>query len=291
VRYPRYEIVVVDNASRDDRTITTAQRHGARTVREDRIGLDNARNRGIAEARHDLIAYVDDDVQVDPEWLAALAGAFEDPEVDAVTGLVLPVEQETRAQRLFEAYGNGMSKGLEARTFRRAELTNDDLIAVQHIGVGANMAARRSALKAVGGFDPTLDVGTPSGGGGDLDMFHRLLVAGKTIRYEPSVLVRHRHRREMHELTRQLYDNGRAYGVYLLKLVRERTVPRLSVARYATWTWGRWLVGRTVLGIFGLHRLPVRLLWAELRGALASPGAFLSTHRAAQGWTTSSVVE
>jgi len=279
-RYPRYEVVVVDNASANDETAAVSARHGVRYAREDRPGLDRARNRGIREASHDVIAFVDDDVQVDCGWLTAVGRAFEDPSVDAVTGLVLPLELETAAQNYFETYGNGMSKGFEPRLFARDGLAVAQLIAVHHVGVGANMAARRSALSEVGGFDPCLDVGTPSGGAGDLDMFHRLLVARKRIRYEPLALAQHQHRRDMDGLTTQIYNNGRAFGVYLLKLLRDRTVPRIAVARYAAGTWSRWLLGRWVMGLLGRHALPKRLLWAEVRGALSAPLAFHTTYRA-----------
>lgn len=279
VEYGEYEMVVVDNGSRDDRPSAIAERHGARIVREDRAGLNNARNRGVAESRHEVVAFVDDDVKVEAGWLAALGRAFVDQAVDAVTGLVLPLELETRSQRLFEAYGSGMSKGAEARVFRRADLEVSELIAVQHVGVGANMAARKSVLIEVGGFDGALGLGTAAGGAGDLDMFHRLLASGRTIRYEPGAVVRHLHRRHMVELEAQIRANGRSFGVYLLKLLEERTVPRHAVVSYAFTTWAPWLLGRLALGLVGRHRLPASLLWAEVRGALSSPAAFRSTKR------------
>lgn len=277
VAYPEYEVLVVDNGSRDERGRAIAERHGARALREARPGLNSARNRGVAEARHEVLAFIDDDVRVEPGWLRALGRAFVDPTVDAVTGLVLPLELETRAQRLFEAYGAGMSKGSVAKVFHRADLEVRELIAVQHVGVGANMAAKRSALIEVGGFDTTLGLGTPSDGAGDLDMFHRLLAAGKTIRYEPGAVVRHRHRKDMGELEAQIRANGRSFGVYLLKLLEKGTVPRHAVVLYALSSWAPWLLGRLSLGLLGRHRLPAGLLWAEVRGALSSPAAFRST--------------
>jgi GT2 family glycosyltransferase len=56
---------------------------------------------------------------------------------------------------------------------------------------------RRQTIDRVGLFDTALDVGTPSNGGGDLDIFHRVLVAGLTIRYEPAALMWHYHRRKL----------------------------------------------------------------------------------------------
>jgi GT2 family glycosyltransferase len=264
---PAAEVVVVDNAPRDDATAEVVAATPFRYVREDRPGLDRARNLGIAEARHDLVAFTDDDAEAEPGWLGAIAAAFADPRVAGVTGRVLPASLETPAQRLFEAYGDGMSKGDRPRTFDPAALKPAELLRAQAVGVGANMAFRRAALAAVGGFDPDLDAGTPAAGAGDLDLFHRLLRAGFLLRYEPAARVRHHHRRTMDELRRQLRDNGRSYAVYLLKIWRHRTVPRPAVIRFAA-AWAAWLTGRLALGLLGRHRLPLSLLWAELGGAL-----------------------
>jgi len=275
--HPAYEVVVVDNAPRDDATARVVAATPFRYVREDRPGLDRARNRGIAAARHGLIAFTDDDTEAEPGWLSALAAAFADPRVAGVTGRVLPAALETPAQRLFEAYGNGMDKGGTPRLFDPAALTAAGLLRAQAVGVGANMAFRRSVLQALpetAAFDPALDAGTPAAGAGDLDLFHRLLCAGFVLRYEPAASVRHHHRRTEGELRRQLRDNGRSYGVYLLKIWRRRTVPRPAVARFAA-GWAAWLAGRLALGLLGRHRLPVRLLWAELAGALQAPWAFI----------------
>ncbi len=277
--YPDYEIVVVDNAPSDGATECLAAGLPVRYVRELRPGLDRARNRGIAEARHGLIAFTDDDARADPGWLSALARAFADPEVTAVTGRVAPGELETPAQRYFELACGGMGKGLQPRLFQKERMRPEELLGIQVAGVGANMAFRRGALERAGGFDPALDVGTPACGGGDLDMFHRVVAGGGTLRYEPDALVRHRHRREMKGLYRQLRDDGRSYGVYLLKRWREREVPRRSVARFFLLRWGPWLAGRVVLGLLGRHRLPLPLLWAGLWGALQAPWAYVATYR------------
>jgi glycosyltransferase involved in cell wall biosynthesis len=277
--YPAYEVIVVDNAPRDDATARLAASLPVRYVREPRPGLDRARNRGIAEARHDLIAFTDDDARADPGWLSALARAFADPEVAAVTGLVAPAELETPAQEYFERVYGGMGKGPRPRMFRRERMRPKQLIGIQAVGVGANMAFRRAVLAATGGFDPALDVGTPSSGGGDLDMFHRVVAGGWTLRYEPAALVWHQHRREMEALFRQLSNDGRSFGVYLLKRWRQREVPRKSLVRFTLLDWCPWLAGRVVLGLLGRHPMPLRLLWANLWGALHAPWAYAATYR------------
>jgi glycosyltransferase involved in cell wall biosynthesis len=276
--YPAYEVVVVDSASRSSDTAQVVAATPYRAVREERPGLDIARNRGAAEAQHAIIAYIDDDALAAPGWLRGVAHGFAAPEVALVTGRVLPAELETRAQRLFEQY-SGMDKGTQPRTFRRGALRPRELIAVQHVGVGANMALRRSALALLGGFDLALDVGTPAGGAGDLDLFHRALAAGLTLRYEPTALAYHRHRREMRDLWRQLYQNGQSFGVYLLKLWSRRSVPRRAVARFALGWVGGWLLARLAACLLGRLHFPLALVWAELWGALHAPAAYRATYR------------
>ncbi|HYG65868.1 MAG TPA: glycosyltransferase, partial [Thermoanaerobaculia bacterium] len=281
--YAPFEVLVVDNAPRGG-TASAAKgivaASGRRYVLEERPGLDRARNRGAAEARHDIVAYTDDDCEPDPGWLAGLAAAFADPRVAGVTGRVLPAAVETPAQRLFESYGGGMDKGATARELRWDRLGAFQRIAVQSVGVGANMAFRRAALAVVSGFDPALDLGTPAHGAGDLDIFHRLLRAGCVLRYEPAALVRHHHRREMPQLRRQLRDNGRSFGVYLMKRWREGDArTRGAVAAYALLRWAPWLASRVARGALGLHELPLPLLWEELAGALSAPRAWAEVRR------------
>jgi hypothetical protein len=191
----------------------------------------------------------------------------------------LPLEIETRAQHLFEAYGDGMSKGFKAIQYSAASMSAWELIEAHKLGVGANMAFRKTVLKALGGFDTALDVGTPSGGTGDLDIFHRALMKGCVIKYEPSALVWHQHRRDMPSLRRQLYSNGKSFGVYLIKLWKSRRIYRRKLISYVIRRWGRWLVGRMLRGCLRRHNLPLPLLWAEFWGALHAPWAYLATYR------------
>jgi glycosyltransferase involved in cell wall biosynthesis len=278
LNYPYFEVIVIDNASRDVATARAVAATSFRYVREERPGLDWARNRGIAEAQHEIIAYIDDDAQAEPGWLRGLASAFANPVVAAVTGLVVPSELETPAQRLFEQYG-GMGKGTLARQWQRASLRPHDLIAAHQAGVGANMAFRRSVLRQVGLFDTALDVGTPAWGGGDLDMFHRVLVAGMTLRYEPTAVVYHQHRRELEALRRQLYANGRSFGVYLIKIWRRRDVERKAVAQFAARWAGGWLFRRWLACLLGRLDFPYTLTWAELWGACSAVWAYYATYR------------
>ena len=210
------EIVVVDNASRDDTRDVVCEFPRVRYEHEARAGLDIARNTGVRASRGDIIAFADDDVEVHPQWAARLRAAFSDPTVMAATGLVLPAELETDAQRLFEASWS-FNRGYRARTFDRAwferELPRG--IPADQIGAGANMAFRRDVFTRVGGFDERLDVGA-AGCSGDSEMWYRILAAGFSCRYEPAAVVFHHHRRSTEELDRQIFQYMRGHVAALL---------------------------------------------------------------------------
>jgi glycosyltransferase involved in cell wall biosynthesis len=270
---PADEILVIDNAPRSDRTREAVSRHPrARYVCEPTPGLDWARNRAIAEARSDVIAYTDDDVLVDTRWIGALKRAFaECPDTAAVTGLVLPAELETRAQELFEEYG-GFGRGFTRRVSRVDERHGERAVA-EHggtgkFGTGANMAFRRSIFAAIGLFDPALDVGTVTNGGGDLDMFFRILRAGQTLVYEPAALVRHRHRRDRGALVAQIRNNGIGFYSYLCRNMIARREDRGDWLWLGLWWFWTWNVRRVVLSMLQPGRFQRDLSMAELVGAL-----------------------
>ena len=288
MEYPEYEIIVVDNASANQDTARLVRSYPVRYVRESRPGLDWARNCGIAAASHDVIAFTDDDARPDQIWLRAIASAFADPEVAVVTGMVAPAELETDSQQLFEFGYGGMGKGFRRRRFTKQDTPLKDLLWAHVFGVGANMAFRKKAFEDVGGFDEALDVGTPSGSGGDLEMLHRLLTSGKTLIYDPAALVWHVHRRSPLILRRQLFDNGRGFGAYLITCCRKRTVPTQSILRFVIKEWiGKWLIRRLIRP----HGFPRKLVWEELCGALRSPLAYLSAQRRAAGLRRVSAAE
>ena len=276
LEYPVHEVLVVDNASTDPAVKKIAMECRARYVHEPRVGLDWARNTAIEHAAHGIVAFCDDDVQVSPRWLHGIAAGFADPRTAVVTGLVLPAELETSWQWEFERYG-GMAKGFRPFSVDHELLAESEWFTSSRWGVGANMAFRRDVARAVGLFDVGLDVGTASGGGGDIEMLWRIVAAGHRLRYMPDAWVRHAHRRDRASLIRQIDANGRAYGCFL-RTVAERD-PRLrgAVRRHTT-TWVRgWLVRQVAAKIRHRDRFGATLAIAELRGALGSGAAYRKT--------------
>jgi GT2 family glycosyltransferase len=287
LRYDRLDVLVVDNAPSSEATaeLVRGRYPWARYVREPRPGLDWARNRAILEARGELLAFTDDDVEVEPDWVRALARVFaEAPEVGCVTGLVIPAELETEAQRLFEKYG-GFTRGFR-RLWHRVEPLRLSRHARHHgagqFGTGANMAFRRSLFDEIGGFDPALDVGTATNGGGDLEMFFRVLQEGYALVYEPAAVVRHRHRREYPALRHQLRQWGMGFVGYVARsaVAYPRELPAfLALMR---WWWTGYMAGRVARSLLGRRSgLPLELLRGEMLGALAGLPRYGRAARAA----------
>lgn len=206
------EIVVVDNAPRSGVARRVVARFpGVSYVAEPRTGSSAARNAGVAAASGRLIAFVDDDETVHPEWLGWLARGFVDPRVALVTGLVLPAELETRAQRIFERRYSFI-RGYLPRTFGAAfyRRTRGRGVPVWEIGGSGNLAIRRRVFERLGGFDEDLGAGR-AGGCEELELFYRALAAGWDCRYEPRAVTHHRHRRDRGALRRQLYGYLRGH--------------------------------------------------------------------------------
>lgn len=227
------DILVVDNAPSDDRTATLVDGFpGVRYVREPHCGLDFARNRAWREARGEFVAYFDDDVTVDPGWLAGFLEAYaEHPDVAAVSGPVLPAELLTPVQILFEEYGGFGHRFAKIRY--GPSLAGDPLYPCSPgiFGTGCNMTIRRDVLAALGGFDEALDTGAPLPGGGDLDMFYRLVRAGQPVVVEPRCLVFHRHRREYRAFRHQMWTWGLGVMAFVAKTYRNDPAmrPRLRL--------------------------------------------------------------
>ncbi|MGH2626553.1 MAG: glycosyltransferase, partial [Anaerolineales bacterium] len=259
--------------------------YGVRVISTENRGLSSARNTCLAAASGEIIAYTDDDVIVDPGWIGALARVFAaDPDVMAVTGLVMPAALDTPAQVLFEKYG-GFGRGY-VRWWYAAEDPGPlgmRFGGAGRFGTGANMAYRRTVFDRIGPFDPALDVGTVTNGGGDLEMFFRVLKTGYTLVYEPAAIVFHRHRETYAELRRQLADNGTGFFSYLVRAWLHTPDERLSLLRLGVWWLWWWNLRRLLRSYLGLEEFPRDLILAELKGSLIGLGRYPRARRIAAG--------
>jgi len=210
------EVIVVDNASTDARSREITVAAGATYVREDRPGLDFARNAGVSAATGEIVLFTDDDVLLHPRWLQRMVEAFDSPDIEVVTGLVLPAELETEAQTIFETYW-GFGRGFRRKDFDHVFFKSDRFhgCPTWEIGAGASMAFRRKVFDRAGLFDQRLDVGQ-AGCSGDSEYWHRVLSHGGKCRYEPSAVAFHFHRRDMSQLSNQIFYYMRGHAAALM---------------------------------------------------------------------------
>ena len=169
--YPDFDIILVNDGSRDQ-TSEIARRHPrVRLIEIPNGGLSAARNVGLAEATGEIVAYTDADVRVDRDWLTYLVQPFLTSDVVGSGGPnVVPPDDPPLAQCIARAPGGP------------THVLLDDRIA-EHVP-GCNMAFRRDALLAVGGFNPAY-----LRAGDDVDVCWRLQARGWKIGFSSSALV------------------------------------------------------------------------------------------------------
>ena len=269
--YPNLDFLVIDNAPSNDANERLVRENysNVRYICEPRPGVSWARNRAIIEARGEIIACADDDVVVDPGWVRALAQVFADNrEVMAVTGLIVPYELETDSQILFERHG-GFGRGFERKSWRVLEQKMPwQMLGAGEYGTGANMAFRRRLFEQIGLFNPALGVGTVTNGCEDHEMFFRVLHGGHTLVYEPSALVRHRHRRNYAQLRSQLANDGIGLNSYFVYGTMTYPELRLSFLWQAIWWFVYGNVRRLWMSLKHPTRFPRDLVLAELYGCI-----------------------
>jgi len=242
-----WEVLVVDNNSRDQtRQVAEGfcQRYPGRFryLFEPCQGKSHALNAGIREARGDILAFIDDDLTVEPTWLQnliapLLSGAWAGsggrilPEPTFIAPLWLPL-QEPRALAPFAFFDLGPEAG---------ELAEPPF--------GANMAFRREAFEKHGGF--RTDLGPQPGNqirSEDSEFGARLLKAGERLRYEPGAIVYHKisaNRLQKNYFLVWWFDKARAdiraFGVSRRDRWRLGGIPLVFFRRLIVWTL-RWLV-------------------------------------------------
>lgn len=290
-RYPRFRVLVVDNAPVSDGTVRVVAEAGASPagrgrvdyVREPRPGLSHARNRALRAAAGEIVAWLDDDEIADPHWLAEVARAFADhPDADVVTGAIVPAELSTDAQLWFEQYGgHSKGRGFTPDVFSPATAHRQSpLYPLPPFGAGGNMVFRPGVLERIGGFDTALGAGTPAMGSEDTLALMQVLIAGGTVAYQPSALVWHYHRRDLAGLRNQLVGYGTGLtAAYTSLLLRDPKLlrPLLRLAPTAL----RDTFGGGGDRLAGLRAdFPRELVGANRRGLLAGPVRYLRSRLA-----------
>lgn len=188
--YPDFEVVFVNDGSRDNSSAIAAGYPFVKTIDIANGGLSAARNVGLAAATGEIVAYTDADVRVDPDWLTYLVQPFLTSDVVGSGGPnVVPADDPWIAQCVARAPGGP------------TQVLLDDRIA-EHVP-GCNMAFRRDALLAVGGFNPVY-----LRAGDDVDVCWRLQAKGLRVGFAPAALVWHHHRASVKAYWRQQIGYG-----------------------------------------------------------------------------------
>ena len=230
------EVIVVDNRPSTSglrEILASRTRPGVRYVAERRRGTSNARNAGLREVKTPLVAFADDDVRPDPDWLMHLVSGFENASVTCVMGLIMPAELRTDAQVWMEQFG-GFSKGFERVHIDAHHPEWAGPLHPYRVGIygsGANAAFRTESLRRIGGFDEDLGAGRPTRGGEDLDIFLRLVLAGDGIVYEPGALVWHRHVPEIEQFRMRVLGYGMGLSAVFTKHLMATRSERVAILR------------------------------------------------------------
>ncbi len=213
VRYPaeELEILVVDDGSRDQ-TREVARSMGASVIPSggEGRGPSAARNRGASVARGEILAFLDSDCAASEEWLAELAGTFEDPEVAAVGGRVNGMHASSALDR-YEAEMSSLCLGARGRSGQHGKDT--------FYLPSCNLLVRRRDFVEAGGFREELQVAE------DVDLSWRLRDRGRKIVYTPAGSIVHEHRNRLGSFLRRRFEYGTSEG--LLQILHPERRKRL----------------------------------------------------------------
>lgn len=187
-----WEAVVVNNNSSDDTSELFARFAAAhpglnlRMEEEKNQGLSHARNRGIAGSSGEYIAIIDDDEEVNDDFVRTYVDFFDThPDAAAAGGKVIPLYEFEIPKWLSpiaeRPIAGTIDMGAEIVPFEG-----------ERYPAGGNMAVRRAAIERHGAFDPELGrTGTTLLAGEEKDLFRRLKAAGEKIYYVPGAQILH----------------------------------------------------------------------------------------------------
>ncbi|WP_135467378.1 glycosyltransferase [Crenalkalicoccus roseus] len=215
LRYPAFEVVVVNGPSTDE-TAAVLEEWAPGIKRADcpELNLSVSRNIGIAAAAGEIVAFLDDDAVPHPDWLARLAEHYRDPRIGAVGGFTVDntgLRWQAR-KTVCDRYGNAhhVSDHFDERPLNRPGTPFYPSL------LGTNSSFRMAALRQVGGFDHAfaylLD---------ETDLCLRLVDAGWHVVYEPEALVYHQfaasHIRTPKRIARTLYPSAASKAYFIAR--------------------------------------------------------------------------
>lgn len=237
LEYPDYEVVLVDDGSKDETREIAASHPWVHTIHQENRGLSFARNVGAQAATGEVIAYTDSDCMADPEWLYFLVGTLLAGEYAGVGGPNISPPAENWIQACVAAAPGGPSHVL---------LTD---VVAEHIP-GCNMAFYKWAFERIGGFDVDYRKA-----GDDVDFCWRLQQDGQVIAFSPAAIVWHYRRFTLTAFRKQQEGYGEAES--LLRFKHLAFFGPTGTAKWKGQIYGAprftWLINRPIIyhGVFG----------------------------------------
>ena len=199
LHYPEYEIILVDDGSKDDTQEIMQQFPRVQNIRQKNRGLSVARNVGIAAGTGEVIAFTDSDCMVDRDWLYFLVQTLLSSNFAAVGGPNISPPATDWIQATVGAAPGSPSHVLLTDTI------------AEHVP-GCNMAYHKWALEMIGGFDPEYRKA-----GDDVDVCWRLMQSGYQIGFSPAAVVWHYRRFEVRTYFSQQVGYGEAEAMLRYK--------------------------------------------------------------------------
>ena len=233
IRDQAFEILVVDNNSQGDATERVAESFGVKYVQEPIVGLCAARNRAIVSTGGDILAYTNDDCEVNAEWISTIRIAFSDPAVGCVTGPTISPVPKNWVQRAYSTYAHCFSD-------KPRQVSQKDMGCIFYravLGVGANMAVRRKLMLDIDGFP------LACGDADDDYMFIKVVDRGFNILYTPSSIVYEQQRERLLDQVRRIYE----YGLGTMKVIWHISASKRSKRLFLL--NGAWAVYGSIVGI------------------------------------------
>ncbi len=249
--YPNFEVVIVDDGSRDRTAEISMDFPEFRLIRQPNKGLGVARNVGMQAARGEIIAYTDSDCVVDPHWLMLMVRSMTENNFDGCGGPNYAPHEDGWVEACCAASPGAPCHVLVAED--RAE----------HLA-GCNMVFTRAALTKVGGFDPQF-----MAAGDDVDVCWRMLGAGLKLGFSPAAFVWHFRRNTI----KAYYGQQRGYG-RAEAMLYPRYPERFNVVGQIAWRGTIPGIARTIPG--GNRK---RVLWKTATASaqtLFDPGLTLA---------------
>lgn len=260
LKYPKdkLDFQVVDGNS-TDKTMEIVKHYPVNLLTQNGTGLNAARNTGLKNSKSEIIAFTDSDCVVPEDWVQHIVKNFKETQVGCVGGSIKGYDGDF----LSEYADNSFMPVL--RIFKKHEVL-DSVQLLQRYPAGCNMAFKREALEAAGGFDESIRHAFDED-----ELVERVCKTGYKMALDPNCLILHKHRTSLKELLKQNFRYGRGIGFLLRKNKARDSITKwalLNLSGCVSWFFLGVILASLVLtsGWRTLYVFPLGLALAPLVG-------------------------